>query len=99
MGNGRIRTFVLQVYDNVHLALWAMLIAGLAVFAVFDAPNLLTDLARYNGLRVNEIQNEDVFYCRKWGMGPGHKRFEGCMSDLRQFRRSAEKRFNQENDF
>jgi hypothetical protein len=99
MGNGRIRTFVLQIYDNVHLALWAMLIAGLIVFAVFDAPNLSKGLAHYDAMRANDIQNEDAFYCDKWGMGPGHKRFEGCMSDLRQFRRSVEKRLNQENNF
>jgi hypothetical protein len=99
MGNGRIRTFVLNVYDNVQFALWAMLIAGLVVFAVFDAPNLLADLARYDGLRANEIQSEDAFYCRKWGMVPGGKHFEGCMSDLQQFRRSVEKQINQAADF
>jgi hypothetical protein len=99
MGNGRIRTFVLHIYDNVHLGLWAMLIAGLIVFAVFDAPNLLAGRVRYENIRANEIQNEDAFYCQKWGMGRGSPRFKDCMSDLEQFRRSIEKRLDAENFF
>jgi hypothetical protein len=95
----RTRLIIEQVYDNLHHALWAVVIAGLFFFVAFDVPRLPEMQARYQAQRALEIEGEHDFYCRKWGMVPGSGKHNLCMSDLQQFRRSVEKRIEDESLF
>ena len=95
----RIGPFLGAAYDNVNMALWAMLIAGLIVFAVFGIPAMSSAQARYQALQARAVEAENAFYCRRWGMGPGSGKHRLCMSDLNQVRRNVEERLADESDF
>ena len=95
----RIKPFVVIVYDNVHMALWATLLAALIFLGAFGIPAMSAGRARYEAARAHQIEAEDAFYCRKWGMGAGSGKHLLCMTDLQQFRRGVEKRLADESDF
>ncbi len=94
-----IRPFLSAAYDNVHMALWAMLIAGLIVMGTFGVPSLLAARSAYEARQVLAVEAEEAFYCSKWGMGAGTSNHNLCMSDLAQFRRGDEKRMADESFF
>lgn len=77
------------IYDHVELALWASLVAGVAVFAVFVAPGIPAAQQRSEAARLAAFQHECEFYCTKWGLRAGTQRYSACLSDLRQFRTSV----------
>jgi len=58
-----------RIYDHVELALWASLLAGVAVFAVFVVPGLPAAQQRNEAERVAAFEHECEFYCTKWGLG------------------------------
>ncbi len=89
---GGIKAIVERVYDNVHLALWAAFIAGLIFLGVFGIPKMYGAQALYQAERARQIEAEDGFYCRRWGMVRGGGKHRTCMTDLEQFRRGVEKR-------
>ena len=95
----RIKPLVVLVYDNVHMALWATLIAALIFLGAFGIPAMSAGQARYEAERAHQIEAEDAFYCRKWGMGAGSGKHLLCMTDLQQLRRGVEKRLADESDF
>jgi len=86
-------TLIGLVYDNIELGLWAALIAGIAVFALFVVPGLPAAQRRAEAARLAAFDHACEFYCRRWGMSAGTRAHAQCMSDLRQFRASLEKDF------
>ncbi|HET9618765.1 MAG TPA: hypothetical protein VHL34_13690 [Rhizomicrobium sp.] len=80
-----------RIYDHVELALWASLLAGVAVFAVFVVPGLPAAQQRNEAERVAAFEHECEFYCTKWGLERGTHRYATCVSDLHQFRTSVAK--------
>ena len=92
MARTRMRSVVQRGYDSVHLALWSLLIAGVICFAAFVVPNLPKTRALYEAQRAAQIEAEHDFYCRRWRMVPGSGMYQGCMSDLQQFRHNVEQR-------
>jgi len=80
-----------RLYDHVELALWASLIAGVAVFAVFVVPGLPAAQQRSAAERLAAFEQECQFYCTKWGLERGTRGYATCVSDLHQFRTSVVK--------
>jgi hypothetical protein len=96
--NGTL-AIVQSVYDYVHLALWAALVAFVLFFLAFIAPRLPEAAARAERFRVQEISQENENYCAKWQMGPGTKMHDQCISDLQELRAKIENRFADRLDF
>jgi len=88
-----------QVYDNVNVLLWAILIAALVFFGIFVAPKLPKEKAKYEATHALEIASENDFYCRKWGMAPGNANYRGCMLDLQDLRAKVERRIDDKSLF
>ena len=82
-----------SIYDTVHLALWAMLVALVVFFLAFVVPRLPEAAARAERLRIEEITQENEAYCAKWQMGLGTKMHDQCTFDLQELRAKVEKRF------
>jgi hypothetical protein len=91
MNDDGIRPLVGRIYDGIELALWAGLIAGLVVFALFVVPGIPAAQKRSAAAQAAEFEHTCDFYCSKWGMPAGTRRHERCMSDLKQFRRAIVK--------
>jgi hypothetical protein len=92
-------TLARSIYDDVHLALWAILVAFVLFFLAFIAPKLPEAAARAERLRIQEITAENEQYCAKWQMGLGTKMHDQCISDLQDLRWKVEKRFADQIDF
>lgn len=90
MNSNRAMKLLRAVHDEVHLALWAMLIAFLIYFAAFVAPKLPEVRAAAEWSRLQKITAENEAYCVKWRMGPGTAMHSECLSDLRQLRADIE---------
>lgn len=88
-----------SVYDTVHLALWAILVAFVVFFLAFIAPRLPEAAAKAERLRVQEIAQENEGYCAKWQMGVGTKMHDQCISDLQELRWKIQDRFADQLDF
>ncbi len=88
-----------SIYDNVHLALWAILVAFVLYFLAFIAPNLPEAAAQAERFRIQEIAAEHDQYCAKWQMGAGTKMHNQCILDLQEFRAKVEKRIADEQFF
>jgi hypothetical protein len=86
---GQKATLLGLIYDHVELALWASLVAGVAIFAVFVAPGIPAAQQRSEAERLAALEHEIEFYCTKWGLQYGTKRYSACVSDLHQFRTSV----------
>jgi hypothetical protein len=99
MNSERTMTLLRVVYDEVHLALWAALIASLLYFAVFIAPRLPEHMAAAERARVAQIAALDRFFCAKWRMGPGTVLHEDCLLDLQQLRATIKQRMVDETNF
>ena len=91
MKPSRTMALVSRVYDEVHLALWAILAAGLIYFAVFVAPKLPELQAAAERLRLHDIANENEAYCAKWRMGAGTSAHNECIEDLQELRAHIER--------
>jgi hypothetical protein len=96
--NGTL-VLVQSIYDYVHSALWASLVAFVLFFLVFIAPRLPEAAARAERLRIQEITQENEEYCAKWQMGLGTKMHDQCISDLQELRWKVQKRFADQLDF
>jgi hypothetical protein len=99
MNDQRSWLLVGRIYDAIELALWAALIAGLVVFAVFIVPGVPAAQQRAATARAAAFDRECDFYCSKWGMPAGTRRHERCMSDLKQFSRAVIKRIEDDDQF
>lgn len=86
MNTGGAMALVRAAYDEVHLALWAGLIAVLIYFAIFVAPKLPELRAAAEAARLQQIASENEAYCAKWRMGPGTSMHNACLLDLGRLR-------------
>ena len=96
--NGAL-ALVQSIYDFVHLTLWATLAAFVVFFLAFVAPRLPEAAARAEALRVQEIAQENEWYCAKWQMGLGTKMHDQCISDLQELRSKIQDRLADWLDF
>lgn len=90
------RKFIVRIYDDVHAALWAGLLAFVVYFIVVVAPKIPEAAATGQSQRVLEISAEHDFYCEKLKMGLGTQGHDLCILDLQAFRASVEGRFADE---
>jgi hypothetical protein len=79
-------SLIQNIYDEVHAALWAILVAFVLWFSVFVVPMLPAVRARTEMLRNHEISIEQDGYCGKLGMGPKTTMYRQCISVLEQYR-------------
>lgn len=98
MGWNRMMTSMRTVYDNVHMALWAGLVAFLLFFAVYTVPRMPEARAQAETLRIHEIAAEQNLFCQKLGMPIGAPTNPQCVLDLQAFRAIVEKRFADEGE-
>ena len=96
MKSGNTMALVRRVYDEVHLALWAILAAFLIYFAVFVAPKLPEFQAAAERLRLHDIANENEAYCAKWRMGAGTPLHNQCLEDLQELCAHIDKQFEED---
>ena len=99
MNDDRIWPLVGRIYDGIELVLWAGLIAGLVVFALFIVPGIPAAQQRSAVAQAAEFEHACDFYCSKWGMPAGTRRHERCMSDLKQFSRAIAEKLEEDNWF
>jgi hypothetical protein len=90
---------VRTVYDEVHLALWAMLTAFAIYFVLFVVPKLPELSARAERLQLQEIAAADEAFCTKLHMSPGAAMHEQCISDLQRLRTKIQNRMAEEFEF
>jgi hypothetical protein len=87
-----------RVYDTVHAALWALLIAG-TVFLLSHIPHMREARAIAEAQRVQEISDQNKFYCEKWGMPARSHEHLICMMDVDHIRQEVEQRIADESAF
>ena len=73
--------------------------AFVVFFLAFVAPRLPEAAARAEALRVQEIAQENEWYCAKWQMGLGTKMHDQCISDLQELRSKIQDRLADQLDF
>jgi hypothetical protein len=91
-------TIIHRIYDTVHAALWALLIAG-SVFLLLHIPQMREARAIAEARRAQEISKENKFYCEKWGMRAGSHEHLICTMDLDHIRQEVEQRIADESAF
>ena len=79
-------TLLVAIYDYVETALWVVMAAGVAFFAIFVAPGLPEAQRRSEADRNVAFERQCAFYCAKWGLQRGTRPYSTCVSDLHQFR-------------
>ena len=87
-----------SVYDTVHAALWALLIAG-TVFLLLHIPHMREARAIAEAQRVQKISEQNRFYCEKWGMPARSHEHLICTMDLDHIRQEVEQRIADESAF
>jgi hypothetical protein len=91
-------TIIQQIYDSVHMALWALLVAG-TVFLLLHIPQMRDARAIAEAQRALEISQENKLYCEKWGMRAGTHEHITCTMDLDAIRAKVEQRITDDNKF
>ena len=98
MNSERAMAALRRVYDEVHLALWAMLTAFVVYFVVFVAPNLPRIHARAQSLRALAAAAEQISACNNLGIGPKSRMYDRCIANLRQYRAHIERQLADDSD-
>ena len=83
-------TTIQRIYDEIHAALWAVLVVGLLYFVTMVLPQLPARQAESERLHDEALAAENVRYCERWGMPAGTRRNMRCTFDLRQLRAKIE---------
>ena len=71
MRAGRTSALLDRLYEHVELAMWASLVAGLIVFALFVVPGIPAAQHRIEVARSAAFEHQCDFYCARWGMPAG----------------------------
>ena len=95
MKSNKILDLVIRVYDNVGLALWAILLASV----IYLVPMLPALRAQYQGIRAQEIGDENALYCKRLNMKVRTQTYNDCLLVLGDFRLKVEQRIYNESDF
>lgn len=75
-----------RIYEEVHAALWALLIAGVVYFVVVVLPQVPARQAEAERLQEQRHSAEDKQLCEKWGISAGTQHYGECVFDLGGFR-------------
>jgi hypothetical protein len=94
MKSFKTREIVSRVYDNVEIALWAMLLAFVIYFVAFILPKLPEIQAQQERIRVEEIGVENASLCEELGTKRGADKYNQCLLAVGAFRAKVEKRLN-----
>jgi hypothetical protein len=86
-----------KIYDDVHAALWAILLAFLLWFSAIVVPRLPQIHARAEMLHDHEIATEQDMYCEQLGMGPKTPTYRKCVSSLEDYRAKIQQHIADEN--
>lgn len=89
-------SLIQKIYDDVHAALWAVLVAFVLWFSAVVVPMLPQIHARAEMLHDHEIATEQDAYCEKLGMGPKTPTYRKCVSSLDQYRARIQQRIADE---
>lgn len=92
-------SLIQKIYDEVHAALWAVLVAFVCWFVVFVVPKLPEIHARAEMLRDHAIAAEEDSYCGKLQIGPKTPMYRQCISYLHDYRATIEQHIADENLF
>jgi hypothetical protein len=87
-----------QICDSVHLALWALLVAG-TVFLLLHIPQMRDARTIAEAQQALEISQENNLYCEKWGMRAGTHEHTICTMDLDAIRAKIEQRIADDSNF
>ena len=87
-----------SVYDTIHSALWALLIAG-TVFLLLHIPQMREARAIAEAQRMQEISEKNKFFCEKWGMPARSHEHLICTMDLDHIRKEVEQHIADESSF
>jgi hypothetical protein len=99
MHPNKIWESISRIYDQVEIALWALLLSGTICFFAFTVPKLPQIWARAETIRSQEIAAENARYCDKFGMTAAAQKYEQCLLTLGEFRLKVEKRIAAEQEF
>ena len=94
----KAREIASRVYDNIEIAMWAMLFAFVIYFITFILPKLPETAAQRARVRVEEIGAENAALCEKLSIKRGTDGHNQCLLDVGEFRWKVEKRFSDEID-
>ena len=78
-----------SIYHTAHAALWALLIAG-SVVLLLHIPEMRKGRAIAEARRLQEISEQNRFYCEKWGMPARSHEHLICTMDLDHIRKEIE---------
>jgi hypothetical protein len=81
------------------MALWALLTAGLVMFAFLVLPNVSAVQAKQQALLHAKLSSENDWYCRRWNFKPSTNQYRSCLDDLWQLRGSIANRLAQDQLF
>jgi len=84
-----------RIYDIAHAALWALAVATV-VNMIINIPQISEARRRAELQRVQEISEENRFYCTKWGLRANTHEHLICMMDLDAIRAKVEQRISED---
>jgi hypothetical protein len=83
---------VQKIYDTIHAALWAILVAFVLFFVFFVLPKMPEIHLQAEMQRAKMIAAEDEVCCAKLGMGKGTQKHDECLFEIERFRSEVEQR-------
>jgi hypothetical protein len=84
-----------RIYDIARAALWALAVATV-VNMIINIPQISEARRRAELQRVQEISEENRFYCTKWGLRANTHEHLICMMDLDAIRAKVEQRISED---
>ena len=78
-------TLVRKISDTVRAALWALVAAWIVMF-VISFPRIVDAHRAAQRQLLQQISDENSFYCEKWGMKTGTHEHTLCTLDLQEIR-------------
>jgi hypothetical protein len=84
-----------RIYDIAHAALCALAVAAV-VNMIINIPQISEARRRAELQRVQEISEENRFYCTKWGLRANTHEHLICMMDLDAIRAKVEQRISED---
>src|ERR1035437_2269151 len=99
MKSSKARELVSRIYDNVEIALWAMLLAFVVSFVAFILPKVPEIRAQGERIQADEMVAENASICVTQHRIRANEMYNQCLLDVGAFRVKVEKRFNDQNEF
>ena len=96
MKSNKLLELVGRAYDNIEIALWAILFAFVIYFVAFVFPRMPAIRAQNQKARAEQIAAEDALYCKRLDIKAGTERFSQCLLILGDFRVKVQTRIYNE---